>query len=165
MNAFLEPKDDGLPMRNSGPWVREKLDYLQRYIDVFETAMRRKWPSRSYIDLFAGPGKCRLPDKSVLLGSPLLALNARYPFTSYYFVDCSNRNIEALRQRCSLYRDPDCVELMCEDADNAVQAIVQRLHTNSSESSLNLAFLDPEGLELTWDCSASDGIGISPRTN
>lgn len=40
MYNYLQPRDDGLPLRQSGQWALEKLDYLRRYIDVFETAMR-----------------------------------------------------------------------------------------------------------------------------
>jgi hypothetical protein len=57
---YLVPEDDGLPMRESGPWAQEKLDYLKRYIDVFETSMRQKWASRNYVDLLSGPGKIRI---------------------------------------------------------------------------------------------------------
>jgi hypothetical protein len=39
---YLEPVADDLPTRDSGAWVAEKLDYLERYIDVFETSMHKK---------------------------------------------------------------------------------------------------------------------------
>ena len=42
MEAYLRPEDDGLPMRPSGSWVAEKLDYLRRYVDMFTTSMRSK---------------------------------------------------------------------------------------------------------------------------
>ena len=42
MQSFLDPQDDGLPTRESGPWIAEKLDYLQRYINIFITSMRDK---------------------------------------------------------------------------------------------------------------------------
>ena len=59
MHSYLQPQDDGLPMRLSGSWVAEKLDYLERYINIFETSMHSKpWRERHYIDLFAGSGKC-----------------------------------------------------------------------------------------------------------
>lgn len=41
MNNYLIPEDDGLLMRPAGAWAEEKLDYLNRYINVFETAMYR----------------------------------------------------------------------------------------------------------------------------
>ncbi len=59
MDKYLLPEDDGLLARESGEWVKEKLFYIQMYIDIFETAMRQKsWRRRVYIDLFSGPGKC-----------------------------------------------------------------------------------------------------------
>jgi len=40
MQNYLQPEDDGLPMRETGAWAAEKLDYLARYINIFETSMR-----------------------------------------------------------------------------------------------------------------------------
>jgi three-Cys-motif partner protein len=102
MPDYLEPKDDGLVVRESGAWAVIKLDYLARYIDVFETAMRQKWPVRYYIDIMAGPGKNRVRESgAILLGSPILALTTRYPFTNYFFADLSEENTMSLKQRCA----------------------------------------------------------------
>jgi len=103
MGSYLSPEDDGLPMRESGEWVAEKLDYLERYINIFETSMHQKqWRARHYIDLFAGPGKCVVPETgSIYLGSPLLSLTTSYPFTGYFFVEMDPENVAALQQRCS----------------------------------------------------------------
>lgn len=77
-------------MRPSGRWAIEKLDYVARYINVFETSMRNKWSVRYYVDLMAGPGKNRLKETGqIILGSPLLALTTTYPFTDYFFADLS----------------------------------------------------------------------------
>lgn len=162
MEAYLQPQDDGLPTRESGAWVVEKLDYLRRYMDVFETSMRGKpWRRRHYIDLFAGPGKCRVPNGAVCLGSPLLALVTSHPFTDYFFVDSDNRNTEALRQRCSIHPSYGSIRLRCGDANVVVHDIVKHIRAvdrtfmEGSWSSLNLAFLDPDGLELKWEAVAS----------
>ena len=32
MHSYLQPQDDGLPMRPSGAWVAEKLDYLLEHL-------------------------------------------------------------------------------------------------------------------------------------
>lgn len=159
MEAYLQPRDDGLSMRKSGVWVVEKLDYLRRHIDIFETSMHDKpWRRRHYIDLFAGPGKCYIPEKgAVYLGSPLLALVTPHPFTDYFFVDSDNRNIEVLRQRCRVYPKPDSINFYCGNANVVVRDIVKHLQDVDGEfmkgkwSSLNLAFLDPDGLELKWE--------------
>jgi len=151
MNNYLLPVEDGLPMRKAGPWAREKLDYLARYIAVFGVSMRGKWPVRNYVDLLAGPGKNRVQGSGqVLLGSPLLALMARYPFTGYYFVELKRANADALRQRCEAWRGPANVCIQVGDCNKAVDQVVAELARQGNRS-LNLAFLDPEGLELEWE--------------
>jgi three-Cys-motif partner protein len=163
MNIYLQPQDDGLPMRSSGPWVAEKLDYLNRYIDIFETSMySRPWRRRHYIDLFAGPGKCFVPKtKAVHLGSPLLALTTAHPFTDYFFVDLDHDRIAALQERCSASSVHDRVRYSVGDSNVVVQQIVDHILNIDREriagkwSSLNLAFLDPDGLELRWETVAT----------
>lgn len=155
----MQPQEDGLPMRSSGLWVAEKLDYLERYINIFETSMRDKpWRRRHYIDLFAGPGKCLVSETgAVYLGSPLLALTTPHLFTDYFFVDKDADNIAVLKQRCSVALVHDRVQYWVGDSNQIVQEIVEHILAIDREripgswSSLNLAFLDPDGLDLHWD--------------
>lgn len=152
MENYLQPQKDGLLLRESGPWVREKLDYLMRYIEFFETSMRNKWRNRNYIDLFAGPGKCVCRKTGeICLGSPLIALITKYPFTGYHFVDSDPAAMAALRKRCSASSVSDRIHFDTGDANDLVQSIVSRIQ---GESSLNLAVLDPEGLDLQWNTVA-----------
>lgn len=152
MGVYFQPEDDGLTMRESGRWVAEKLDYLKRYIDVFETSMRNKWPRRCYIDLFAGPGKCRCRETGAIhLGSPLLALSSEYPFTDYVFVDSDPATIDTLKQRCQASPYFGRIQFIVGDANQSAAQVVQYLQ---GIPSLNLAFLDPEGLELHWNTVA-----------
>lgn len=111
--------------------------------------MRKKWSRRAYVDLFAGPGKCidRETGK-VFLGSPLIALTTRHPFTDYFFADCDQMKIEALRKRCGASPCGDRVQASVGDANIVVQDVVRQLQ---GVQSLNLAFLDPYGLELRWN--------------
>lgn len=147
---YLEPEDDGLPMCKYGRQTAEKLDYLRRYLDMFTRSMHRKWPVMHYIDLFAGSGKCRVSsDGTILLGSPLLALTTAQPFTAYFFVDLKPQNVAALDERCSASPLRDRVQCFVGDANQAVHRVVTRV-TAEGRPSLNLAFLDPEGLELHW---------------
>lgn len=163
MHSYLQPQDDGLPTRPSGSWVAEKLDYLERYINIFETSMHGKpWRKRHYIDLFAGSGKCFVPEtRSVYLGSPLLALTTRHPFTDYFFVDLDSDNIATLQQRCSISSVYDRVKCIVGNSNLVVREIVEHIldidreRTPGKWSSLNLAFLDPDGLELQWETVAT----------
>jgi three-Cys-motif partner protein len=158
MEVYLQPQDDGLPMRESGQWVAEKLDYLERYIAIFENSMFSKpWRARHYIDLFAGPGKCVVPERATTYpGSPLLALTTAHPFTGYFFVDLDSDNIAALKQRCSASPHFDRVRFAVGDSNRVVREIVDHIKAIDSQrlsgkwSSLNLAFLDPAGIDLEW---------------
>lgn len=97
---------------------------------------------------------------AVYLGSPLLSLTTPHPFTDYLFVDMDPGNIAALRQRCSVSSLHDHVQCFVGDSNLIVQEIVERILAVDREripgrwSSLNLAFLDPEGLELRWETVA-----------
>jgi three-Cys-motif partner protein len=154
MQACLGPRDDGLLMREAGTWAREKLDYLRRYIDVFGTAMRKKWPIRCYVDLFAGPGKNVDRDSGdVFLGSPLIALTTTYPFTGYFLTDLSDKYTEALRKRCTASPHSQQVQIWTGDCNDLVNRVVAQIKQDDWRS-LNLAFLDPTGIDLRWDTVA-----------
>lgn len=163
MEKYLIPEDDGLSARTSGQWVTEKLHYLKRYIDMFETSMRNKpWRRRTYIDLFSGPGKCVINQTSEFyLGSPLLALTTEHPFTDYYFVDADPNNIEVLKERCSASQGTASIHYLVGDSNTHVQTIVNQIiqidrsFIKGKWPSINLAFLDPEGLELEWNTVAT----------
>jgi len=158
MDKYLLPEDDGLPARTFGKWTTVKLDYLQRYIGLFETSMRSKpWCARSYIDLFSGTGKFQVENQnSFHLGSALLALTTKHPFTHYFFVDESQDNIDILSKRCEKNNNLE-KRFYVGDANSRVNEVVEEIKAidrNRSKdqwTSLNLAFLDPDGLELEWE--------------
>lgn len=151
MHVYLQPQEDGLPMREAGAWAKEKLDYLKRYIDVFETSMRQKWSIRYYVDLLAGPGKNADRDSdAIMLGSPLIALTTTYPFTGYFLTDVSDENTRALQQRCAAAPHSQRVDIRTGDCNDLVNDIVAHIKQDDWRS-LNLAFLDPTGMELRWE--------------
>ena len=158
MHKYLKAEADGLPVRPSGAWAIKKLDYLQRYMDAFITSMRNKpWRAINYVDLFAGPGKCRIRHSSeICLGSPLIALKAKYPFSNYYLVDLEPENIVALRERCSVSKQTDKVHYYTGDSNEKVCEIAEHIAGLDQKflpgkwSSLNMAFLDPTGIDLHW---------------
>jgi three-Cys-motif partner protein len=147
---YLEAQDDGLPVCKYGRQTAEKLDYLRRYLDIFTRSMHDSWPVMHYIDLFAGSGKCRISTAgTIVLGSPLLALTAAQPFSGYFFVDLDRQNVAALEKRCKASDLRDRVQCHVGDANRTVHKVVAEI-AGKHRSSLNLAFLDPEGLELHW---------------
>jgi len=152
--------DEGLLVRDSGEWTLGKIYFLARYIARFVVSMKgpkQHWRSVNYIDLFSGPGKNRLPNNKIILGSPLLALSQKSLFDRYYFSDSDTNNIEALKQRCANYSKVTMINFNVGDANTYVDDVVEDIKAfdskfvkNKWRSSLNLAFLDPEGLELHW---------------
>src|SRR5439155_24425314 len=98
--------DDGLPVRDVGPWTEDKLFFWNRYIEITTTAMvgHPKWPAGlAYVDLFAGPGICRVEttDKRIP-GSALIAANAPKSFriilASELDADCARALESRLKQ-------------------------------------------------------------------
>lgn len=164
MDKYLLPEDDGLLMRDSGAWAKDKLFYLQKYINTFETSMHGKpWRRRIYIDLFSGPGKCAIKDgRGYFLGSSLISMTTAHPFTDYYFVDTENDNITALKTRSTATNiNKNRINFLIGDANKKVMEVVNDINKIDSEfiagawPSLNLAFLDPEGFELEWNTVAT----------
>ncbi len=143
-------------MRFRGPWTREKLGILKRYLDAYTTALKDSRFNLIYVDAFAGSGTWRseigyMPDdyddfQEIHLGSAGLALEVDdKPFDRLLFIekdaarsldlDCMRlehrgRNIEV--------RNGDANEelpLFCRNMGNYDRAVV---------------FLDPFATEVQW---------------
>lgn len=166
-SPFVQNADDGLLMRPSGEWAKDKLDILAHYITTSTIAMQKKpWRRRFYIDLQAGPGKncvrakgkdeCPDVDRNVFLGSPLLALTKGAGYTDYRFVEQDEEAAAALRRRCEAMSGNFSLRIDVADCNAVVDDIVQEIRNIDAPyiegvwPTLALAFLDPEGLELHW---------------
>jgi three-Cys-motif partner protein len=136
-----------LVMRETQAHAKYKLDALKYYLHVTNTSMRDKWKNRCYIDLQAGPGKNRIGDTNeILLGSPLIALTAPHPSTKFFLNELNSELNLVLKSRISASPIQDRVKIFQGDVNEVVDVICDQLPS----ASLNLAFLDPEGLELHW---------------
>lgn len=134
---------DGLPVRDSGSWVQDKLYYLGRYLKIFSVGMKNRWAGRLYyVDLFAGPGRCRIRDtQEELDGSPLVALLAS-DFAQYFFFEADRTCFEALEAR-SKRRAPDKWGKVKMIPGNCNDTIEQ---AQLPSEGLGLAFIDPTGV-------------------
>jgi three-Cys-motif partner protein len=133
---------DNLPARKSGDWAKDKLYYVQRYQTIFATGMK-EWTHRTYIDLMAGPGICRIEGSTEEFpGSPLLSLAA--PFTRRIFIESHPVLANALEQRT--------VGQLCEvwKADAASAGVIQRLR-DATDGGIGLAFVDNLGLTIPFE--------------
>lgn len=143
---MIRQAKDGLRARVSGSWTQEKLAYVERYAAAFTKAMRGKWSELVYLDLLAGPG--RGIDRRTRVefdGSPLRALRIKPPFDRLFFGDVDPKNVETLRSRIPA-ADLSRVKLRVGDCHDVAKAVVALI----SERALGLAFVDPQGFEVTF---------------
>jgi len=145
----MQNAKDGLPIRCVGQWAKEKYFYLQRYFEIFTTAMKNRWRGELYyIDLFAGCGKCRVRETGEEIdGSALLALSIRYPFKKYFMVDLDKNAISALTKRIKNTPYNDKVTLIQGDCNEKIDEILAEI----PEKSLSVAVIDPTGLHIKFD--------------
>jgi len=141
---------DGLPVLQVGPWARDKHHFVADYIGIFATGMKGKWSNRIYIDLFAGPGMCKVRGTGTEIpGSPLLAMDTKYRFTRYIFNDREPVFVDALRHRVDRFEGVDAhfLNLDCNSAAKKIPALLP-------ERCLSLAFIDPFNWQLKLDSVA-----------
>lgn len=130
-----------LSIRASGPWIRRKHFFLRRYADIFSRAMKKKWDKLTFIDLFAGPGKCLIQNTNEELdGSPLIALG--FEFTRYIFIEQDDEDFEALKKRCSSSSKFNRITFLRGDCNQEVGKI--------RPQGLSLAFVDPTGIGVQF---------------
>lgn len=153
MTDKLVPASDGQPAREVGAWAQEKLHYIGRYIDIFSTGMKTRWRRRVYLDLFAGPGMCRLENSIVEFpGSPLLALAARDPFTELYFNDADPEVVAALRARAEATGATN-VTIKRMDCNEAARDAIEAVGLDD-KSTIALAIVDPTAFQVSFDALA-----------
>ena len=132
---------DGLIVRPSGPWIRKKYFFLERYADIFTRGMKRQW-DLTYIDLFAGPGRCRIDLMNEETdGSPLIALN--YDFSRYIFIEKDEKSYDALKKRCADSPKRSRTQFIPGDCNSVIQKV--------DPTGLSLAFIDPTGIDIHFD--------------
>jgi three-Cys-motif partner protein len=137
---------DGQIVRDSGAWAKEKLYYLEHYLGIISAGMKRMWAGRLYyVDLFAGPGKCRIRGSNEEFdGSPLIAL--KFNFAKYFFVESDEECYRALRARVKARAPEKDVEPLKGDCNDVIDKV------KAPATGLGLAFIDPTGVSpLAFD--------------
>src|SRR5579859_7041683 len=127
---------DGLTVRSSGIWAKEKLYYLERYLNIFSVGMGKKWAAKLYyVDLFAGPGRCLIREtKEEIDGSPLVAL--KFNFAKYFFFESDSACHKALHSRVKTRAPDKDVQIILGDCNVKIN------HVHPPSGSLGLAFID-----------------------
>jgi three-Cys-motif partner protein len=149
---------DDLVHSETREWSQQKHLRLYHYLSIFGTGIRDRFPSRVYVDLYSGAGKARVRETGELvLGSPLLALSIRDPFSKYILCEEDERLADALRERCRREHPGADVSVLTGDAAALVPAILRELPAD--RGSLSFCFVDPYDLGFDFSTIARLAAG------
>ena len=173
LQAVGAPGDGAEDPPDVGPWAREKLECLRKYLHAYTTILsKRRFEGYFYIDAFAGPGTLRIrqqqgtdPAQELLLGfsahaeqdtgdeeyiggSPRVALELEKPFTDYVFVEVDEGRLAQLGGLQREYESLRRIHVRKRDCNDYLRELVRK--TNWKEWR-GVVFLDPFGMQVRWD--------------
>lgn len=158
----------GLP--KVGPWAKQKLAALERYLDYYTKVLKNQRWRTIYVDAFAGAGAAQIrtaadkagkdspsdqialieldEQREIINGSPLVALEIANSFSRYVFVDPKSDRVEQLTAIAERYCDTRQIDVRQEPAADAIAWLVSQ--SISKRTHRGVAFLDPFGTQLSW---------------
>lgn len=162
--------DDSIRPAEVGPWANEKLSALEAYLNYYTTRLKNQtqWTT-IYLDAFAGGGKAVLRKKrkypttqgelweeapaaeqvEFVRGSPRRALEIKYPFTSYIFIDADPARVAMLTELKTEFGGSRRITIREGAADGQIEWVLS--HKPDLRRHRGVAFLDPFGAHLSWD--------------
>jgi len=150
------PATDGLPVRKSGQWAERKHHYLKNYCGITTVSMRNKF-KLVYLDVMAGPGRCRIEETNEEFpGSPLIALD--HDFSQYIFIEDDPELAEALKQRVAKHAKAGKVKIIFENWIKHAESGKLKF----DDHTLVVAFVDPTGISQV-PMSAMKILARNPR--
>jgi three-Cys-motif partner protein len=158
----------GLP--EVGPWAKEKLDALARYLDFYTKVLKNQPWRTIYVDAYAGGGRAVIrpevraqpdspnlfgepppidPDARELIdGSPRLALALKNPFDRYVFIDPDPHRAGELEELKAEFGEARSIKVVRATASEGIAWVTaQRIQRDTHRG---VAFLDPFGAGLEW---------------
>jgi three-Cys-motif partner protein len=165
-----------------GPWAKDKLDRLAKYLHAYTTIMKEQsWcEGYHYIDAFAGPGDHEVrPQKAdrrheaqqalldvsnygtdqeeqqqFLAGSPRVALGLQFPFSNYIFVEHSPIRTAALERIKTEYGSARKIHIRQEDCTKYLRDKIAINPKLDWNTNRAVVFLDPFGMQVGWQTIA-----------
>ena len=136
--------------RKWGSWSEAKLSLLERYLTAFTTAVRGKSPEAIYLDLFAGEYNNQRRDQAgTFAGSSRIAFETEPQFTRIAMFELENQanelKLNIVQNRPNEQRWWEIFPGDCNDT--VTNALLQLERYKWAPT---FAFLDPDGLELSW---------------
>jgi three-Cys-motif partner protein len=147
-----------------GSWTENKLDILKKYLNAYNTALKKQPFKRVYIDAFAGTGyrtqrkhqyECQGffeeleqdESKQFLKGSAKLALEASPSFDKYIFIESDTNKIDELEKLKKEHPEKaKQIEIVQGDANEFIQKYCNEDWSNTRA----VLFLDPFATEVEW---------------
>lgn len=152
-----------------GPWAKEKLETLARYLDFYTKVLKNQRWRTIYLDAYAGGGRAVLKAqesaippgpslfgeepidadaRQLIDGSPRVAVAIANPFDRYVFVDPHPARAAELRNLKAEFAGSRVIDVLQSTATEGIawltaQPISRRTHRG-------IAFLDPFGANLDW---------------
>lgn len=147
-----------------GKWTEDKLQIVQKYLEAYLSIMRRnenasRYFEISYLDGFAGSGEGYQSSSGLFeefidpetqefyKGSVHRALEAKYHFDHYLFLDSNETYLDRLQTTIDLF--PERAKL-CEkhavDVNQFIPGWIDKMKHNHRA----LVFLDPYGMQVEW---------------
>jgi three-Cys-motif partner protein len=162
-----------MPESSVGPWAKEKLDCLGRYLHEYTRILRKQPGFRYvYVDAFSGSGIYRIhghtrkdtdqldlsdvtqhlfenPEhQEYIKGSPRVALAIEHPFSTYVFVEADPQRVKLLKNIQADYPDRD-IKVREHDCNEYIARTL--LDSRRSWAKLRaVVFLDPFGMQVPW---------------
>jgi three-Cys-motif partner protein len=162
-----------------GPWAREKLDALGRYLGFYTTALKNQRWRTIYVDAYAGGGRAVVrvspssvdPNQLALLepeqtdaeqaellnGSPRIALAVADPFDLYVFIESDPTRVAELEALGSEFGVSRHIVVRHETAPAGIEWLLAQPMTKRTHR--GVVFVDPFGADLDW--SMIEAIGRS----
>lgn len=153
-----------------GPWARDKLDALARYLEFYTKVLKNQPWRTLYVDAYAGGGRAvvragdRPPARSADLfsdappidtdvrelidGSPRIALGVTYPFDRYILVDSHPERVAELQALKTEFGDQRTINVLKATAADGIEWVTRQ--AISRKTHRGVAFLDPFGANLDW---------------
>jgi three-Cys-motif partner protein len=153
-----------------GPWAKEKLEALERYLDFYTKVLKNQRWRTIYVDAFAGGGRAlvraeadqgnvAIPlfepesvsdvDRTELIdGSPRVALNVANPFSRYVFVENDPARCEELEAVKVEFDGVRQIDILRTNAADGIAWVTDKPISKATHR--GVAFLDPFGANLEW---------------
>jgi len=132
-----------------GYWSEIKLDIIRQYAVAYSKILSRSADLHHvYIDAFAGSGKhLSRTTKTIVSGSPQVALDIKPPFKEYYFIDIDGAKVTELNK---IVIDRPEAHVLEGDCNSKLLSDVFP-NVKYEDYRRGLCVLDPYGLDLEWE--------------